>query len=206
MVWIATKQTGFPSGGLWSTGANWETGVAPTIDDDVIVITNQLIGLNPSYPVTINAAAYGKSLSMNDFDTDRSPQHIAPEVDNQSSLTIAGQLKLEADSVFANFATGTVSIGGKAEILDTSVLKNSGYLTLSGGGDFSVGTSITNSGTIELSGGTLKTLATIHNAGGTLQADAGTMLIVDTATWTAVPLRSWARWSSTAPAWSRTVR
>ena len=76
----------------------------------------------------------------------------------------------------------SISVGGKAEFLGTSVLNNSGYLTLAGGGDFASGTSITNSGTIELSGGTLTTLTEIHNAGGTLQADADTTLIVDTAT------------------------
>ncbi len=87
-----------------------------------------------------------------------------------------------ADSILTTAATGTMSVGGKAEILGTSVLTNAGYLTLAGGGDFASGTKITNSGTIELSGGTLKTLATIHNAGGLLRADAGSTLIVDTAT------------------------
>ena len=75
-----------------------------------------------------------------------------------------------------------MSVGGKAEILDTAVFSNAGYLTFASGGDFAKATTITNSGTIELSGGTLKTLAEIHNAGGTLKADAGTTLIVDTAT------------------------
>ncbi|MCS3933741.1 VCBS repeat-containing protein [Bradyrhizobium elkanii] len=176
VVWIATDKAGAPPGGFWKDAANWATGTVPTINDDVIVITDQLHGLTPSYPVTIDTAAYAKSLTMNDFGGP------PPKVIVQSSLTISGALNMGADSILTTAATGTMSVGGKAEILGTSVLTNAGYLTLAGGGDFASGTKITNSGTIELSGGTLKTLATIHNAGGLLRADAGSTLIVDTAT------------------------
>lgn len=176
VVWIATDKAGAPSGGFWKDAANWATGTVPTINDDVIVITDQLHGLTPSYPVTIDTAAYAKSLTMNDFGGP------PPKVIVQSSLTISGALNMGADSILTTAATGTMSVGGKAEILGTSVLTNAGNLTLAGGGDFASGTTITNSGTIELSGGTLKTLATIHNAGGLLKADAGSTLIVDTAT------------------------
>ncbi|WP_247432182.1 VCBS domain-containing protein [Bradyrhizobium sp. 44] len=180
VVWIATDHAGAPSGGFWKDAANWETGTVPTINDDVIVITDQLHGLTPSYPVTIDAAAYAKSITMNDYDT--TVGHTAPEVINKSALTIAGEVSLKADSKLTNFTASTISVGGKAEFLDRSVLTNAGDLTLKGGGDFAEGTTITNSGTIELFGGTLKTLAGINNAGGTLKADAGTTLIVDTAT------------------------
>ncbi|WP_346015321.1 VCBS domain-containing protein [Bradyrhizobium sp. 39] len=180
VVWIATDHAGAPSGGFWKDAANWETGTVPTINDDVIVITDQLHGLTPSYPVTIDAAAYAKSITMNDYDT--TVGHTAPEVINKSALTIAGEVSLKADSKLTNFTASTISVGGKAEFLDSSVLTNAGDLTLKGGGDFAEGTTITNSGTIELFGGTLKTLAGINNAGGTLKADAGTTLIVDTAT------------------------
>ncbi|MGY4232360.1 VCBS repeat-containing protein [Bradyrhizobium sp. USDA 4449] len=180
VVWIATNKPGAPSGGFWGDGANWETGTVPTSSDDVIVITDQLHGLTPSYPVTIDTAAFAKSLTMNDFDT--KADHTAPEVINKSTLTITGTLTLEADSRFTNQATGIVSVGGKAEFSGASVLANAGGMTLAGGGDFAEATSITNSGTIELSGGTLTTLAEIHNAGGILQADVGTRLIVGAAT------------------------
>ncbi|WP_271568880.1 FecR domain-containing protein [Bradyrhizobium sp. CCBAU 11386] len=176
VVWIATDNAGAPSGGFWKDAANWETGTVPTINDDVIVITDQLHGLTPSYPVSIDSAAYAKSVTMNDFGGP------PPKLINQSSLTISGALNMGADSILTNAVTGTMSVGGKAEILDTSVFTNAGYLTLQGGGDFASGTTITNSGTIELSGGTLNMLADIANAGGTLKADAGTTLIVDTAT------------------------
>lgn len=176
VVWIATNKDGAPAGGFWKDAANWETGTVPTITDDVIVITDQLHGLTPSYPVTIDTAAYAKSITMNDFGGP------PPEVINKSALTIAGALNMSADSIFTNTAAGTMSVGAKAEILDTAVLTNAGYLTLDGGGDFASGTSITNSGTIELFGGTLKTLTEIHNAGGTLKVDHGAMLIVDAAT------------------------
>ncbi|WP_247406053.1 cadherin-like domain-containing protein [Bradyrhizobium sp. 76] len=180
VVWIATDKPGAPSGGFWKDAANWATGTVPTINDDVIVITDQLHGLTPSYPVTIDAAAYAKSITMNDYDT--TVGHRAPEVINKSALTIAGEISLKADSKLTNFTASTISVGGKAEFLDSSVLTNAGYLTLKGGGDFAGGTTITNSGTTELFAGTLKTLAGINNAGGTLKADAGTTLIVDTAT------------------------
>ncbi|MBR0784598.1 FecR domain-containing protein [Bradyrhizobium iriomotense] len=173
VVWIATEKPGAPSGGFWKDAANWATGTVPTIDDDVIVITDQLHGLTPSFPATIDAPAYAKSVTMNDFGGP------PPQLINRSSLTIAGSLDMGADSIFTNAATGTASIGGLAEILDTSVFTNAGYLTLKAGGDFAVGTTITNSGTLELFGGTLKTLAEIHNAGGTLKTDAGATLIVD---------------------------
>lgn len=176
VVWIATDKAGAPSGGFWKDAANWETGTVPTIDDDVIVITDQLHGLTPSYPVTIDAAAYAKSITMNDFGGP------PPKVINQSTLTISGALNMSADSIFTNAAAGVMFVDGKAEILDTSLLTNAGALTLQGGGDFAGGTTITNTGTIALTGGTLKTLATIHNAGGTVRNEAGTTLIVDTAT------------------------
>ncbi|MHC2624545.1 hypothetical protein ACVIW2_006577 [Bradyrhizobium huanghuaihaiense] len=173
VVWIATEKPGAPSGGFWKDAANWATGTVPTIDDDVIVITDQLHGLTPSFPATIDAPAYAKSVTMNDFGGP------PPQLINKSSLTIAGSLDMRADSIFTNAATGTASVGGLAEILDTSVLTNAGHLTLKAGGDFAVGTTITNSGTLELFGGTLKTRAEIHNAGGTLKTDAGATLIVD---------------------------
>ena len=78
-----------PPGGLWSDQSNWETGTVPTASDDAIIITDQLDGLTPSYPVTINAPAFAKSLTMNDFGT--SP----PELINQSTLTIGGAVTLE---------------------------------------------------------------------------------------------------------------
>ncbi|WFU40503.1 FecR domain-containing protein [Bradyrhizobium sp. CB82] len=176
VVWVATNAAGSPPGGFWKDAANWETGTVPTIDDDVIVITDQLHGLTPSYPVTIDEAAFAKSLTMNDFGGP------PPEVINKSILTIAGALNLSADSILANSVGATISVGGKAEILDTSVLTNSGTLTLAGGGDFAVGASITNAGTIELTGGTLKTLAEVHDAGGTLKVDAGATLDIVGAT------------------------
>ena len=55
VVWIATTTPGAPSGGLWGDASNWETGTVPTATDDAIIITNQLIGLTPSYPVTIDS-------------------------------------------------------------------------------------------------------------------------------------------------------
>ena len=91
VVWIATDKAGAPSGGFWKDATNWATGTVPTINDDVIVITDQLHGLTPSYPVTIDTAAYAKSVTMNDFGGP------PPKVIVQSSLTISGALNMGAE-------------------------------------------------------------------------------------------------------------
>jgi fibronectin-binding autotransporter adhesin len=171
VVWIATTAPGSATGGFWSDASNWETGTVPTADDDVIIITNQLIGLTPSFPVTIDAdtLAFAKSVTMNDFDD--SP----PELINLGSLTIGtGGLNLGADSILHN--SGIITVGGLAEILDDSVIVNCGTLDLAKGGDFADHSSITNSGTIELSGGTLNVLVDIANIGGMLTVDSGATL------------------------------
>ena len=54
VVWIATTHDGLAPGGLWSDAQNWETGTTPTATDDTFIITDQLRGLTPSYPVTID--------------------------------------------------------------------------------------------------------------------------------------------------------
>jgi fibronectin-binding autotransporter adhesin len=172
VVWIATTTTGSPPGGLWSDALKWETGTVPTATDDVIIITNQLIGLTPSYPVTIdaNTAAVAKSVTMNDFGT--SP----PELINLGSLAVSGAFDMSADSILHN--SGTISVGGLMEVLDTSVLQNSGTLKLGDGGDFSGHSTITNAGTIEISGGVLTVEADIANAGGIIDVDgAGSLTL-----------------------------
>ncbi|MGY3078816.1 hypothetical protein ACVWZZ_005224 [Bradyrhizobium sp. LM6.10] len=191
VVWIATDQAGAPSGGFWKDAANWETGTVPTSNDDVIVITDQLHGLTPSYPVTIDTAAYAKSLTLDDYDT--APHHKTPEVVNKSTLTIGGKLTLNADAKFTNSFGSHVIVGGAIDVgtitrtpgvvvINTSTITNAGTFTLAAGGTIDTLTAIANSGTIDLSGGTLVLKSDVANTGGTVQADAGTMLIVDTAT------------------------
>jgi fibronectin-binding autotransporter adhesin len=181
-VWIHTVGDGSPDG-LWSTAQNWETRLVPKATDDVIIITDQLHGLTPSFPVTIDAStqAVANSVTMNDFDV-AVPEHQKPELDIQSggSLTIGGAsqtedplptdgtLTLSADSILHNF--GTISVGTKAELLDqgtvlnTSVVVNAGTIKLGQGGDFQGLSSITNSGTIEVqAGGTLNILVDVAN-------------------------------------------
>ncbi|XYL60585.1 VCBS domain-containing protein [Bradyrhizobium sp. DASA03076] len=188
VVWIGTNQ---PSGGFWKDAANWETGTVPTSNDDVIIITDQLHGLTPSYPVTIDAAAYGKSLTMDDYDT--TVHHTAPEVINHSTLTLGGKLTLNADAKFTNAADGTVLVGGAIDVetitrtngdvvASTAKITNAGQLTLAAGGKIDTLTTITNSGTIELSGGTLTLDTGIANAGGTVQVDSVATLVADAVT------------------------
>src|SRR5882672_1592166 len=162
VVWIATTAPGSAGGGFWSDGANWETGTVPTATDDVIIITDQLHGLTPSFPVTIDVHAFANSVSMNDYD--RAPPKLF--VLSSGSLTIgAGGLDLRADSVLHN--AGIITVAGKAEIFDHSEILNSGTLDLAKGGDFADYNCITNTGIgkIEVSGGTLNVLVDIANAG-----------------------------------------
>ncbi|MDE2603589.1 MAG: FecR domain-containing protein, partial [Bradyrhizobium sp.] len=189
-VWIATSGTGAASDGLWSTGANWETGNAPTASDDAIIITDQLKGLTPTYPVTITSAAEAHSLKMdnyggnapvlinqstlaiatdfsiNDHSTNNPDGYIGPELDNRGALTVGGAFNLNADSIVDN--SGTIAVGGKMEVLDQSELKNCGMIELAGGGDFSGKSTISNTTTdaiIEVSGGTLNVGVDISNQG-----------------------------------------
>ena len=168
-VWISSGGEG--QDGNWTNGTNWETGNAPTATDDVIIITDQLHGLTPSFPVTIDGEtqAQAKSVSMNDFGT--SP----PKLVNDGTLTVGGTLKLEADSIVQNF--GTMTLGGLAEILNKSTLTNSGTLVLGAGGDFQDQSSVTNTGTIELKGGTLNVSVDIANSDG---EDGSGQITVDT--------------------------
>ena len=189
VVWVETTATAATDAapGDWNGANNWETGTVPTASDDVIIITNQLQGQTPFYPVTIEAAgaaAFAHSLTMNDYGTlfTNSPTLI-----NHNTLTVgAGGISLSADAILENF--GTLSVGGLAEFLQEASLQNSGLLTLQDGGDFndsgsytdSHGTihsgSITNSGTIEVAGGTLTVEVAVDNAGGTIQVDSGETL------------------------------
>ncbi|MBR0723314.1 VCBS domain-containing protein [Bradyrhizobium manausense] len=178
VVWIATNAPGAPAGGFWKDGANWETGTVPTIDDDVIVITDQLHGLTPSYPVTIDAAAYAKSITMNDFGGP------PPQLINKSTLTIAQTLTMSADSILNNFKNAQITVGNSITITGTASFTNAGTLTLLGTTDgilpsdstIDTLTTVTNSGLIELSGGTLALQSNVNNAGGTFEIDAAMTL------------------------------
>lgn len=147
-------------------------------------------GLTPSYPVTIDLAAFGKSLTMDDYDTTRN--HTVPEVINHSTLTLAGSLTLNADAKFTNAADGQVLVGGAIDVetitrktgevvVNTVTITNAGTLTLAAGGVIDTLTTIANSGTIELSGGTLALKTGIANTGN-VKIDAAGKLTVNGAT------------------------
>ena len=201
VVWIHTTGDGSPDG-LWTTAQNWETGTVPTATDDVIIITDQLRGLTPSYPVTIDAltSAVAQSVTMNDFDLS-SETHTRPELDilstgqHEGTLTIGGSLTVSADAFVNN--SGTINVGDKMELLDQpavpdtspavlnkSVLVNSGTINLGQGGDFQGLSSITNTGMIEVHHGTLSVLVGIANADGEtpgqITVDSGATLALGT--------------------------
>ncbi|THD59945.1 MAG: hypothetical protein E7813_23475, partial [Bradyrhizobium sp.] len=182
VVWIDTVGNGLPNPGDWNEGSNWETGTVPTASSDVIIITDQLQGKTPYYPVTIDATtvAYANSLTMNDFGTlfTNSPTLI-----NNGTLTVGAGvdgvgISLGADSIVDNY--GTITVGGLMEVLDQSSLQNYGQLTLQDGGDFKGLSTITNfsSGTIEVSGGTLNVLVDVANSG-QVTIDLGAILTLN---------------------------
>ncbi|SDT38284.1 Npun_F0296 family exosortase-dependent surface protein [Bradyrhizobium canariense] len=172
VVWVAKTADGAPSGGLWSNPSDWSTGAVPSASDDVIIITDQQFGLTPSFPVTIDAPAVAESVTMNDLGTS------APELINESTLTIGGAFSMSADSIAHN--SGTISVGGLMEVLDQSVLQNSGTINLHQGGDFKDHSTISNTvtGTIEISGGTLNVEVDIANSG-RITVDPGAALTID---------------------------
>ncbi len=147
VVWVETTKDALtdPAPGDWNGAHNWETGTVPTASDDVIIITDQLQGPTPFYPVTIKAAvdgglaAFAHSVTMDNFDDlANTPGATAPELDigrvltpaevangvQNGSLTIGTDISLSADSILKVF--GTLSVGTIAKILGNSVLDNSG--------------------------------------------------------------------------------
>ena len=172
-VWVATTGKDFTPDGLWSTGVNWETGLAPTSTDDVIVITNQLEGLTPTYPVTITSAvgtlgaaansitmdnfggnapvlinqvklAVGADFDINDHSSDNPPGYTGPEFDNQATGTVTIGGAFNLNADAVVHNAGFVTVDGKLEALDQSTVQNSGTIKLAGGGDFGGQSTISN--------------------------------------------------------------
>ena len=160
VVWTDTNPIP-PGGALWSVASNWEGDRVPNtpvgFNDDVFIGTDQVLPGTPTFPVTVNANAAAKSLTM-DYFTDFGTAIPELDVDANVTLTIAGALNLDtstdplspltAESIIKNF--GTISVGGIATLLKHSVLDNYGTFLLEQGGDFLDQSSITNSGTIEI--------------------------------------------------------
>ncbi len=186
--WIDTTPLTLTNGvALWSTAANWSNDLVPGKDSDVLIGTDQVLPGTLTFPVTVNADAFAKSLTINDF----SDFVKAPELDVEAGVTLAisGALSLNTgtgpgialnpESTIDNL--GTITVSGIASLLKDSVLDNSGLLKLSQGGVFGDQSSITNSGIIELVGNTLnvETLnveVDIANSGGTIQVDTDATL------------------------------
>jgi VCBS repeat-containing protein len=162
-----------PTGGFWNTASNWETGTVPTAGDDVVIPDEQVLGGTGHYAVTINSAAFAKSVTLNAENTD------GAQLINTSTLEIGGALTLFADGVLNNF--GTVKVGGKFELLDQSILANTGLLILENGGDFEEGSTVRNfnlqpnGANIDLVGGTLNDETAILN-GGLITVEQGASL------------------------------
>jgi probable HAF family extracellular repeat protein len=185
VVWVETTADALtdPAPGDWNGAHNWETGTVPKNTDDVSIITDQLQGQTPFYPVTVhvNETASANSVTMDDFND---LAKVAPELDvgeatvpngaTNGELSITAGLSLSADSILKVF--GTLSVGTIATILGNSVLDNSGFITLGQGGQFGGSSSITNSGTIEVVSDELDVQVNIANSGGIIQIDPGATL------------------------------
>ena len=187
VVWIATS-SGSSSGGLWSDASNWETGTAPTANDDAIIITDQLIGLTPSYPVTITEAAEAKSLTMDNFGIS------APILINQSTLTIGGVFSMtdhataDSDAATDPDSTtkhtppeldnqGTLTTGGAFDMGADSIVHNSGTIKVGGLMEVLDTSVLENSGALILQhGGDFKGQSTITNTDtGSIEISGGTL-------------------------------
>ncbi len=105
--WIGTS-------GSWEVGANWSTGIAPGINDDV------LIDVAGSHTITIQSAANVRTLLSSENITLQSGSlTIGTEAELTGTLTLAG---------------GTV--GGAGALTVTGAFNVSGSATLSGAGEF----------------------------------------------------------------------
>jgi VCBS repeat-containing protein len=135
-----------PTDGLWSDGANWETGNVPTKNDDVVIPDEQVIGGTGHYAVTV--AAVGDTTAFE-----------AKSVTLDAANTTGAQLIIDKDI--------TLTISGTLTLLADSSLQNSGLITLGQGGDFQDQSTVSNAstGTIEIAGGTLDVLVDIANSG-----------------------------------------
>jgi hypothetical protein len=185
VVWVETTADALtdPAPGDWNGAHNWETGAVPTASDDVSIITDQLQGQTPFYPVTVHVGetASANSVTMDDFSD---LAKVAPELDvgeatvpngaTNGELSITAGLSLSADSILKVF--GTLSVGTIATILGNSVLDNFGVITLGQGGQFGGSSSITNSGTIEVVSDELDVQVDIANTGGIIQINHGAAL------------------------------
>ncbi|SHK35502.1 FecR family protein [Bradyrhizobium lablabi] len=158
-----------PTDGLWSDGANWETGNVPTASDDVVIPDEQVIGGTGKYAVTITSDEVGtKAVAAKSVTLDAANTTGAKLI-NEGTLTVGAEVPAG-------------SAGGQLELLITSVLQNSGTIKLTHGGDFKDQSSATNSGTIDVSGGTLNVLVNVDNTGGNLTVDGPATLTVQGAT------------------------
>ena len=193
VVWIATTQAG--SSGDWNDPSNWETGTVPTAGDDAIIITDQLQGKTPYYPVTIKAAADGgvaafaNSLTMNDFGT------TAPELDNYNTLTIgAGGLEPERRRDSQEFRKHQRRRAGR----DTEPQRSAEFrYDRSRPRRRFQGSKLDHEfeETIEVQGGTLNVVVDVANTGGNLTVDGGAKLTLNRATITGGKvLPTTARW------------
>jgi FecR protein len=165
-----------PTGGLWSVGSNWSTGTVPTATDDAIIPAQNIPGGSGLYDVIIQTPAVARNLTLNANDT------TGGQVSNDSTLTIGEVLTVFNNGVLDNSISATVSVGQKIELLDQSLLQNSGLITLGQGGDFEDSSSVTNSGTIEIAGGTLSVQVEVTNSSGVINIDDGATLALSGAT------------------------
>ncbi|MGA2057048.1 MAG: hypothetical protein ABSG88_17260, partial [Bradyrhizobium sp.] len=177
LAWIDTSPIP-PGGALWSTALNWEGDLTPDVNHDVVINNNQVNPKTPTFPVTVNADASAKSLTMTDFSDGTGVPTL--DVDADVTLTIAGALNLNTDTatdpvtgdplvlptaeaIINNY--GTISVGGIATLLKQSALNNYGTITLAEGGVFGDQSSITNSGTITFAeAGNFEDLSTVANS------------------------------------------
>jgi hypothetical protein len=173
VVWIATTTTGSPPGGLWSDASNWETGTVPTATDDVIIITNQLIGLTPSYPVTIDAKTDGRGQERDD----ERLRDLAPAIDQSGHADVGGAFDMSADSILHNSGNHQRRRPDGGSGYQRAAEFRHAYAQ--GGGDFAATSTITNTGTIDLSGGTLTVEVDIANTGGIIDVDGAGTLTLD---------------------------
>jgi hypothetical protein len=97
-----------PVSGDWNVAANWSTGTVPTFSDDVTI---SALGSVTGYTVTISSDDQAHSLSDGELGVGGGTL-----VENAGSLSIAGQLIVEFESVTLNEANPIESVWDSGQV------------------------------------------------------------------------------------------
>ncbi|MBL6765219.1 MAG: hypothetical protein ISQ14_09705, partial [Verrucomicrobiae bacterium] len=102
----ATRTWVNPSGGLWSTPANWSGGVVPDSDDTA------LINLSGTYTVTVDAGAGVAALTVGGAAGKQSLRWTGGILSGPITIAASGEFRFAITGFNSHYSNGTLSNGG----------------------------------------------------------------------------------------------